>query len=205
MTKIMGLCGAAKATPLQSQSITSFSATCKGTPFQIEYRDSASFDRPNRHSERVPFRSVQSALIVCLCLSLVLPLVAQDDSDTAQSFSLTSQRTYMPGEKPEVSVYSHNVKSLDFRVYRVNDPVKFFAQMQDLHNFGGQAPRMPKQAHTWLEKFHAWKHGVWAWVRDFVRAQFSPGSRHEIRLWRAGGTEREEGPAGRKATRRCPC
>lgn len=133
-------------------------------------------------------------LIFALGFSLISPSLAQDDSDTAQSFSLTSQRTYLPGEKPEVSVYSHNVSSLEFRVYRVNDPVKFFAQMQDLHNFGGQLPRMPKQTRTWLEKFHAWKHRRWAWVRDFVRAQFSPESRHEIRIWRAGGAAPQKGP-----------
>jgi hypothetical protein len=121
--------------------------------------------------------------VILLLQILVVPLFGQEDADTGPSFSLTSQRTYLPGEKPEVSVYSHNVNALEFRVYRVNDPVKFFSQMQELHNFGGRAPSMPKQARTWLEKFHAWKHRVWAWVRDFIRAQFSPDSRHKIRLW----------------------
>ena len=79
---------------------------------------------------------LKSAFVaVLLCHALVLPLCAQDDANTEQSFSLTSQRTYLPGEKPEVSVYSHNVNALEFRVYRVNDPVKFFSQMQELHNF----------------------------------------------------------------------
>ena len=109
-------------------------------------------------------------------------------------FSLTSERTYLPGEKPEISVNAHNVRQLEFRVYRVNDPVKFFSQMQELHNFGGQGPAMPKQAHTWLEKFHAWKHRIWAMIRDFIRAQFSPDSRHQIRLWEMGGGETKQGP-----------
>ncbi len=100
----------------------------------------------------------------------------------------------MPGERPEIAVSAHNVKQLEFRVYRVNNPVKFFSQMQELHNFGGQAPALPKQAHTWLEKFHAWKHRIWAWIRDFIRAQFSPDSRHKIRLWEMGGGEQPKGP-----------
>ena len=108
--------------------------------------------------------------LLILILSLVqvanLPLLAQDDSDTESWFSLTSQKTFLPGEKPEIAVNAHNVKQLEFRVYRVNNPVKFFSQMQELHNFGGQAPALPKQAHTWLEKFHAWKHRIWAWIRD---------------------------------------
>ena len=100
----------------------------------------------------------------------------------------------MPGEKPVISVYSHNVSSLEFRVYRVNDAVKFFGQMQELHSFGGRGPAMPKQARTWLEKFHAWKHRIWAWFRDFIRAQFSPDSRHKIRLWEMGGGAKKQGP-----------
>ncbi len=135
----------------------------------------------------------RTIVAVILCQALVLPLVAQD-SDTESYFSLTSQRTYLPGEKPEIAVYAHNVKELEFRVYRVNDPVKFFSQMQELHNFGGQGPAMPKQARTWLEKFHAWKHRIWTWIRDFFRAQFSPESRHKIRLWELSRGQQKRGP-----------
>ncbi|MGB7556075.1 MAG: MG2 domain-containing protein [Candidatus Korobacteraceae bacterium] len=138
---------------------------------------------------------LRSAIVILLlCHALVLPLFAQEDADTGASFSLTSQRTYLPGEKPEVSVYSHNVNALEFRVYRVNDPVKFFSQMQELHNFGGRAPSLPKQSRTWLEKFHAWKHRIWAWMRDVIRGQFSPESRHTIRLWEMNGGGKKSGP-----------
>ena len=86
----------------------------------------------------------RATLILLLCHTLVLPLLAQPDADTQSWFSLTSQRTYLPGEKPEISVNAHNVNQLEFRVYRVNNPVKFFSQMQELHNFGGQGPAMPE-------------------------------------------------------------
>jgi len=122
------------------------------------------------------------------------PLFAQESNDQPY-FSLTSDRTYLPGEKVEIAVYSHNVSALQFRVYRVNDPIKFFSQLQEMHSFGGQAPRMPKQAHTWLERFHAWKHRIWARFRDFIRAQFSPDARHQIRLWRMEETApQKKGP-----------
>jgi len=145
-------------------------------------------------AEAVPFRLWFRPLIALLLFLplLVGPLCAQDANEPS-SFSLTSQRTYMPGEKPEIAVNAHNVRQLEFRVYRVNNPVKFFSQMQELHNFGGQAPPLPRQAHTWLEKFHRWKHRIWAWIRDFIRAQFSPESRHQIRLWELGG-EQPKGP-----------
>ena len=128
-------------------------------------------------------RRQRAIFAVLLLHALLSPLLAQEQ-DVQPYFSLTSDRTYLPGEKVEVAVYSHNVSALQFRVYRVNDPIKFFTQLQEMHSFGGQAPRMPKQAHTWLERFHAWKHRIWAWIRDFIRAQFSPDSRHRIRLWR---------------------
>jgi len=140
--------------------------------------------------------SARRAIILFLILQLLaLPLLAQNnDTDTEAWFSLTSQKTFLPGEKPEIAVSAHNEKELEFRVYHVNDPVKFFSQLQELHNFGGTGPAMPRQAHTWLEKFHAWKHRIWAWIRDFIRAQFSPDSRHTIRLWRMGETEKPKGP-----------
>ena len=137
-------------------------------------------------------------LVLLLTQLLTLPLLAQD-TDTESWFSLSSQKTFLPGEKPEIAVNAHNVKELEFRVYRVNDPVKFFSQMQELHNFGGQGPAMPKQAHTWLEKFHAWKHRIWAWIRDFIRAQFSPETRAtRFACGRWAKSEEAQGPEGRR-------
>jgi alpha-2-macroglobulin len=137
---------------------------------------------------------MRTIITALLCCCSVLPLSAQEQEDTEPFFSLASEHTYSPGEKPTVSVYSHKVSTLEFRVYRVKDELKFFSQMQELHTFGGRGPAMPKQARTWLEKFHAWKHRIWAWFRDFIRAQFSPESRHKIRLLRIGQEEKKTGP-----------
>src|SRR5664279_1439400 len=147
------------------------------------------------HPARSRLVRMHRAIIAIVVIhALLSPLLAQE-SNVQPYFSLTSDRTYLPGEKVEVAVYSHNVSVLQLRVYRVNDPLKCFSQLQEVHSFGGQAPRMPKQAHTWLERFHAWKHRIWAWVRDFIRAQFSPDSRHQIRLWRMEETApQKKGP-----------
>ncbi|HVP55764.1 MAG TPA: alpha-2-macroglobulin family protein [Candidatus Eisenbacteria bacterium] len=128
-------------------------------------------------------RGLSAAVVLALMLPLVYPLQAEN---AQPYFSVTSERTYLPGEKIEIGVYSNHVTALEFRVYRVNEAGKFFSQLQDMHSFGGQAPRLPLQQRTWLERFHAWKHRMWVWIRDFVRAQFSPDSRHRIRLWRMG-------------------
>ncbi len=139
-------------------------------------------------------RLLRAIVSVVVLASLTSPLAAQDEAPHPY-FSITSERTYRPGEKIEIGVYSNHVVTLDFRAYRVNDTAKFFSQLQDMHSFGGQAPRLPKQQTTWLERFHAWKHRIWAWIRDFIRAQFSPDSRHSIRLWRLGETApQKKGP-----------
>lgn len=82
-----------------------------------------------------PQRAVVGVLIL---LSLFPQLVAQEQQEVQPYFSLTSERTYLPGDKVEIAVYSHNVSELQFRVYRVNDPVKFFSQLQEMHGFGGK-------------------------------------------------------------------
>ena len=91
-------------------------------------------------------RSLRAVLVTFLVLALSFPILAQEDGgDEPVYFSITSERTYLPGEKIEVGVNSSHVATLEFRVYRVNDAAKFFSQLQDMHNFGGQAPRLPKQ------------------------------------------------------------
>jgi alpha-2-macroglobulin len=99
-------------------------------------------------------------------------------------FSLNSSRTYAPGEKVSIDMWAQNLETLEFRVYRVNDPVKFFESLGDIHQFGGQAPRPPHKL-TWLERFHNWKHRIFVWIRDFFRAQFTAKNRQEIRAKRS--------------------
>ena len=100
--------------------------------------------------------------------------------ETRGYFSLDSSRTYAPGQKVAISVWAQNVDTLEFRVYRVNDPVKFFVQLGNAHQFGGHVPPPPRKL-TWLEQFHNWKYRMFAWIRDFFRAQFTTENRETIR------------------------
>ena len=111
---------------------------------------------------------------------LVSGLSAQDGE---VYFSLTSNKTWGAGEKPVISMYANNVDMLEFRVYRVKDPLAFFIRLKDPHDFGGQVPPPPRQG-SLIESFHRWKGARLADIRNFFRVQFSPGSRHAIRIWR---------------------
>jgi hypothetical protein len=95
-------------------------------------------------------------------------------------FALSTARTFGSGGNPRVSLSAWKVDSLEFRVYRIDDPVQFFEQIESPHQFGGRAPRPPRQP-TLLERIHWWKRGLRADVRRSLRGQFteSPSARFE--------------------------
>jgi hypothetical protein len=107
-------------------------------------------------------------------------------------FSLSSDRTFRPDQKPTVNVYAHNVDVLEFRVYKINDPETFFAKLDDLHEFGVKhySPAEQVDQRMWLERFHDWKMSCWHWIRNFFRGQFSGQSRADIRDWHSGRAKR---------------
>lgn len=103
--------------------------------------------------------------------------------DGGPYFSLSSHATFAPGEKASVSLSAWGVDQLEFRVYRVQDPVKFFEQLEDPHQFGGSAPR-PAHERTFLERLRIWKRELRADIRRSLREQFteSPSQRLSA-LW----------------------
>ena len=124
------------------------------------------------------------ALLVALLLAPLLPTAAQDDSKPY--FSLSSAKTYGPGDKPAIQMWSQNVESLEFRVYRVKDPILFFQKMEDVHRVGrAAAPRAPGQI-TLIERFHQAKVRARHAIRDGFRAQYTADSRGAIRNWFTG-------------------
>lgn len=128
------------------------------------------------------------AAVVSALLALSFPSVAQQD-ESQPYFSLSSNRTFGPGERPAIQFWGHGVEALQFRVYRVNDPVAFFERLEDEHQFGGRAPRRPREL-TPLERFHRWKARTRTWVRNIFRAQFRQESRWAIADWLAARERR---------------
>jgi uncharacterized protein YfaS (alpha-2-macroglobulin family) len=104
--------------------------------------------------------------------------IGLSQSEADPYFALSSSQTFGTNAKPKVSLNAWNVDSLAFRVYRINDPVKFFAQLEDAHQFGGHVPRPPRDR-TLLEQLHIWKRALYAQIRRALRAQFTePPSAH---------------------------
>jgi uncharacterized protein YfaS (alpha-2-macroglobulin family) len=124
-----------------------------------------------------PLRSIRFARLMLL-LAAAAAMLGQSENEPY--FALSSSRTFGSGGKPSIGVSAFNVDSVEIRVYRVNDPVQFFRQVEDPHQFGGQVARPPRER-TLLERIHAWKRGLRANIRRSLRAQFteSPSAHFE--------------------------
>ena len=57
-------------------------------------------------------------------------------SSTKPYFSLTTNKTYSPNESARLWASYQNVDYLDFRVYHIKAPSKFFKQLDDPHQMG---------------------------------------------------------------------
>jgi hypothetical protein len=119
-----------------------------------------------------------------LSLLLALPLaLSAAAKDAPRSFSLSTSRTFAPGESVKIQLYARNVPALEFRVYNVRDAQKFFAGLKDPHSFGerNSSPAERIDERTWIERLHDLKADLWWRVRHFFRGQFTDEARDSFR------------------------
>src|SRR5437879_2509907 len=94
-------------------------------------------------------------------------------SSTKPYFSLTTNKTYSPNESARLWASYQNIDYLDFRVYRIKDPNKFFKQLQDPHQMGEEEKAQLAQGYgarvSLLERTHSLKTSLFGWVKDYVR------------------------------------
>ena len=96
-------------------------------------------------------------------------------------FSLSTHRTYGTSDNPRLWVDYQGVDHLDFRVYQVKDPRKFFTQLKDPHQMGEDEEEevtssLPRRK-SFLEKVRSFKRRAFTEVKEFVRAQLKRDSR----------------------------
>lgn len=96
-------------------------------------------------------------------------------SSTKPYFSLTTNRTYAPNETARLWASYQNIEYLDFRVYRVKDPNKFFKQLDDPHQMGEQEKAEISQGYgariSLLERTHRFKLSIFSAVKEYVRTR----------------------------------
>ena len=119
------------------------------------------------------------ATVLALCWGATqAPAFGQEVESSEPSFSVSSRQTYSPSGQPQVLVQFRQVDHLDFRVYRVKDPLLFFAKLREAHAFGSEKAELAREK-TGLERFHEWKRDLRLRIREFFGQQL----RYETR-WR---------------------
>jgi hypothetical protein len=127
-----------------------------------------------------PLASGLTLLLLILFSLTPLPAAAKD---APRSFSLSTTRTFAPGESVKIQLLARNVPELEFRVYKVRDAEKFFSGLKDLHSFGAQSQSRGEQIdeRTFVERLHDFKADLWWRIRSFCRSQFTDEARDSIR------------------------
>ena len=96
-------------------------------------------------------------------------------------FSLHTNRTYATTDRARLWVNYRGVESLDFRVYKVKDAVKFFRQLDNPHQVGedeeAEVGKSIEKQPTFLEKLRALKSWGFGHVKTYVRQQLQNQSR----------------------------
>lgn len=100
---------------------------------------------------------------------------------TKPFFSLSTHRTYGTSDNARLWVDYQGVDHLDFRVYQVKDPRKFFTELKDPHQLGEKeeeevASSLPHRR-SFLERVRAFKRWAYSGVRGFIRGQLQHDSR----------------------------
>lgn len=138
---------------------------------------------------RWPGRTRRAAFLAALALSMPGLAAAQTDATRRPpdrpAFSLSSGEIFTSKASPYVTLTFERLGSLDFRIYRVADPVAFFAGLDDPHTLGSEDHAVPTEQ-TWLERLAAWKADRRADIQSFLRRQTS----HDYRVRRRAGADR---------------
>ena len=103
------------------------------------------------------------------------------DENAKPFFSLMTNHTYGTSDRARIWVNYRGLDQLDFRVYRVKDPVKFFRQLENPHQVGvdeeQEVGESIKRKPTFLEKLRAFKSRIYGSIKSYIRAQLQRDSR----------------------------
>ncbi|HXL81546.1 MAG TPA: MG2 domain-containing protein [Pyrinomonadaceae bacterium] len=96
-------------------------------------------------------------------------------------FSLSTHRTYGTNDNARLWVDYQAVDHLDFRVYQVKDPSKFFTDLKNPHQVGEneqeQVASSVSHRKSFLERVRNFKRWAYTGIKTFVRGQLQHDSR----------------------------
>ena len=99
-------------------------------------------------------------------------------------FTLSTNRTYSTDEKTRIWISYQGIETLDFRVYQVADPIRFFKQLDNPHQMGeedqenvAEVAATVDRKPTALEKIRAFKSRIYRGFKSYFRSQLRRESR----------------------------
>ncbi len=99
-------------------------------------------------------------------------------------FALSTNRTYGTADRARVWINYVGIDQMDFRVYRVDDPVKFFTNLVNPHQMGeGEKTQIIsglKKEPSALENVRSFKVSIFKTIRDYFRNQLRRGTRESL-------------------------
>jgi len=110
----------------------------------------------------------------------LLKVLAQGQEDKTPYFGLSSYGSFRPGQPVKIRLDSRNVNRVDFRVYRVADPIDFMKQQKDPHYVSN--PEGIKKR-TLSEKITETTEDVGSWWTRTRRKIIPLGVRKKIVHW----------------------
>ncbi len=140
-------------------------------------------ERPNSR-RRSHTAATALAILVSIAAAAAFARAQVEPTSTEPFFAVSSHQTYAPSKQPEIGLQFRQIDRLDFRVYRVKDPVKFFGKLKDAHSFGSEKQELAREK-TWLERFHEWKRELRSSIRDYFRYQLRYETRAQYRAGQA--------------------
>ena len=159
--------------------------------FSLEVSKVSDFN--SRASQRLVPLAVYLIVITATCTIAVLrsramqarPVVFEQpiqprSTSTKPYFSLSTHRTFGTKESARLWVDYQNVDHLDFRVYKVNEPAKLFAQLDNPHQMGERDKEEVvalSRTTSFLEKIRAFKRWAFTGIKGYVRDQLHHNSR----------------------------
>src|SRR5215210_541129 len=103
------------------------------------------------------------------------------DEHAKPFFSIHTNRTYASTDRARLWVNYRGVDALDFRVYRVKDPVKFFRGLDNPHQVGedeeAEIGKTVEKKPDFLERLRQWKSWGFGLIKTYVRQQLQNQSR----------------------------
>ena len=103
------------------------------------------------------------------------PEQAESEASAKPFFSLTTNRSFRTTEQARLWASYKGLSALDFRVYRVADPVKFFQQLDNPHQVGEEEQEVLesdyRRAFSTLETARSVKTWMQTAIKDYVRDQ----------------------------------